>query len=116
MTTAPLFQSNAGVLIAGSDSGFRDRVAANFLNQCAVEISSSGADALEKLEHSDVAGITVTNLADSAADINFTWQLYQNGAGMISQVASASSPSSANQDGFGAGSRQSFAIRQRWHD
>ena len=58
----------------------------------------------------DVAGITVTNLADSAADINFTWQLYQNGAGMISQVASASSPSSANQDGFGAGSLQSFAI------
>jgi flagellar hook protein FlgE len=68
-----------------------------------VEISSSGADALEKLEHSDVAGITVTNLADSAADINFTWQLYQNGAGMISQVASASSPSSANQDGLEQG-------------
>jgi len=58
----------------------------------------------------DVAGIAVTNLADGAADINFTWQLYQNSAGMISQVASPSSPSSANQDGFGAGTLQSFTI------
>jgi len=58
----------------------------------------------------DVAGISVTNLADEAADINFTWQLFQNGAGMISQVASASSPSSANQDGFGAGTLQKFSI------
>jgi DNA-binding NtrC family response regulator len=53
MTTAPLFQSNAGVLIASSDAGFRDRVAANFLNQCAVELASSGADAVAKLEHSE---------------------------------------------------------------
>jgi flagellar hook protein FlgE len=58
----------------------------------------------------DVPGIVVTNLSDKAADINFTWQLYQNGAGMISQVASASSPSAANQDGFGAGTLQSFSI------
>ncbi len=69
MTTAPLFQSNAGVLIASSDPGFRDRVAANFLNQCAVELASSGADALAKLEHSECDLLILDrNLPDLNAD------------------------------------------------
>jgi len=53
MTTVPLFQSSAGVLIASADAGFRDRVAANFVNHCAVELASGGADALAKLEQSE---------------------------------------------------------------
>jgi DNA-binding NtrC family response regulator len=69
MTTAPLFQSNAGVLIASSDPGFRDRVAANFINQCAVELASSGADALAKLEHSECDLLILDrNLPDLNAD------------------------------------------------
>ena len=69
MTTAPLFQSNAGVLVASSDPGFRDRVAANFLNQCAVELASSGADALAKLEHSECDLLILDrNLPDLNAD------------------------------------------------
>lgn len=58
----------------------------------------------------DVSSITAQNLADGANDITFNWQLYQGTSGMITQVASPSSPSSANQDGFGAGSLQSFEI------
>jgi len=53
MTTVPLFQSSAGVLIASANAGFRDRVATSFLNQCTVELAHSGADALGKLEHSE---------------------------------------------------------------
>jgi DNA-binding NtrC family response regulator len=69
MTTAPLFQSNAGVLIASSDVGFRDRVAANFLNQCSVELASSGADALAKLERSECDLLILDrNLPDLNAD------------------------------------------------
>jgi hypothetical protein len=68
MTTAPLFQSNAGVLIASSDPGFRDRVAATFLNQYAVEIASSGADALAKLEHSECDLRTVTTFNQVTQD------------------------------------------------
>ncbi|HLH08041.1 MAG TPA: flagellar hook protein FlgE [Terriglobales bacterium] len=58
----------------------------------------------------DVAGIAIAGLADGAANITFNWQLYQGGAGTITQVASPSSPSSTSQDGFGAGSLQSFTI------
>jgi len=58
----------------------------------------------------DVAGVAVTGLTDGAADINFTWQLYQNGGGTITQVAAPSSPSATHQDGFSAGTLQSFAI------
>ena len=69
MTTAPLFQSNAGVLIASSDAGFRDRIAIQFTNQCTVELASSGADALAKLEHSECDLLILDrNLPDLNAD------------------------------------------------
>jgi len=69
MTTAPLFQSNAGVLISSSDAGFRDRVAIQFANQCKVELASSGADALAKLEHSECDLLILDrNLPDLNAD------------------------------------------------
>lgn len=63
----------------------------------------------------DVAGITIGAgttgaLADGASDLTFTWQLYNNGAGLLTQVAAPSSTSSANANGAGSGSLVSFAI------
>ncbi len=63
----------------------------------------------------DVSGIaigagTTGALADGASTLTFTWQLYNSGAGVLSQVASPSSTSSANANGAGSGSLVSFAI------
>jgi len=63
----------------------------------------------------DVAGITIgppntAALADGAAALPFTWQLYNNGVGMLTQVAAKSSTSSAQQDGAGSGSLVNFSI------
>ena len=59
---------------------------------------------------SNVAGITVTGLADGAANLNFTWNLYDQGAGLLTQVAADSSTSSTQQNGTSSGSLQKFAI------
>jgi len=58
----------------------------------------------------NVSGIAVTGLADGAGDMNFTWNLYDNGTGLLTQVASASSTSSTQQNGTSSGSLQKFAI------
>jgi flagellar hook protein FlgE len=60
----------------------------------------------------NVAGLSVTGLADGAANINFSWNLYGagGGAGLLTQVAAASSTSSTLQDGSDSGSLQNFAI------
>ena len=54
--------------------------------------------------------ITITGLADGAADLPFTWQLYSNGTGLMTQVAAPSSTQSANQDGSSSGSLVNFTI------
>ena len=48
--------------------------------------------------------------ADGAAPLNVTWQLYNNGASLLSQVAATSSTTAQSQDGAGAGSLVSFSI------
>ncbi len=63
----------------------------------------------------DVAGITIgppntAALADGASNLTFAWQLYNNGTGLLSQVASPSSTSSMNQNGVGSGSLVKFTI------
>ncbi len=58
----------------------------------------------------NVAGLTVPGLADGASNISFTWDLYNNGAGLLTQVAAPSSTSSTNQDGAGSGSLVNFTI------
>ena len=63
----------------------------------------------------NVAGITIgppntTKLADGAAPLSITWQLYNNGTGLLTQVAAPSSTSSTNQDGSGSGSLVNFTI------
>lgn len=58
----------------------------------------------------DVTGITVANLADGASDLTFDWQLYNNGNGLLTQVASSSSTSASDQNGAGSGSLVKFTI------
>jgi flagellar hook protein FlgE len=63
----------------------------------------------------DVTGITIgpTNtpaLADGAANLTFTWQLYNGTTGLLTQVASPSSTSSTDQNGAGSGSLVNFSI------
>ncbi len=63
----------------------------------------------------DVTGITIgppntSALADGASALTFTWQLYNNGSPLLTQVASPSSTSSMGQDGAGSGTLESFQI------
>jgi flagellar hook protein FlgE len=63
----------------------------------------------------DVTGIALgppntAALADGAAPLVFNWQLYNNGVGLMTQVAAPSSTSSANQNGAGSGSLVNFSI------
>jgi flagellar hook protein FlgE len=48
--------------------------------------------------------------ADGAAPMNFTWDLYNNGTPLLTQVAAPSSTSATNQNGFASGSLTSFTI------
>ena len=62
----------------------------------------------------DVSGIKIGAVPWSASrgatDLTFTWQLYNNGAGLLTQVGAPSSTSSADQDGAGSGSLVNFNI------
>jgi flagellar hook protein FlgE len=58
----------------------------------------------------NVTGITATGLADGAANLNFTWQLYNNGTPLLTQVAAPSSTSATSQNGSSSGSLVSFNI------
>jgi flagellar hook protein FlgE len=59
----------------------------------------------------DIQGITVAGLADGASNMNLTWQLYSSpGNPAITQTAEASATSGKIQDGFSAGTLQSYSI------
>jgi flagellar hook protein FlgE len=58
----------------------------------------------------NVAAIPVGPFADGAANLSFPWQLYNNGAGLLTQVAGPSATSSITQDGAGSGSLVNFTI------
>ncbi len=59
----------------------------------------------------NVAGITVTGLADGSSNLTFKWQLYDtNGSGLLTQVAGTSATSSTLQDGYSSGTLNSFTI------
>jgi flagellar hook protein FlgE len=58
----------------------------------------------------NVTGLSITNLADGAGTLTFDWNLYDNGTGLLTQVAAASSTSSTQQNGNNSGSLQKFAI------
>jgi len=58
----------------------------------------------------NITNLSVTGFADGASQLNFNWNLYDNGVGLMTQVAAASSTSSTQQDGTSSGSLQKFAI------
>ena len=59
----------------------------------------------------NVAGITASGLVDGAADLKFTWDLYNNsGAPLVTQVATTSTTSTLYQDGYGSGALNDFTI------
>jgi flagellar hook protein FlgE len=59
----------------------------------------------------NVTGITATNLADGASNLNLTWDLYDsNNNPLITQVASPSGTSATEQNGSPSGSLVSFSI------
>jgi flagellar hook protein FlgE len=59
----------------------------------------------------DVSGITFGGLADGAAPINLTWNLFgSNGTSSLSQNSAASSQSAQDQNGYAAGEYQTFSI------
>ena len=63
----------------------------------------------------NVTGISVgppntAALADGASNLSFTWQLYNNGSPLLTQVAAPSSTTSANANGGKSGSLVNFTI------
>jgi flagellar hook protein FlgE len=58
----------------------------------------------------NVPGISVPGLADGATNLNLTWDLYSSGAANITQTAQPSATSQTFQDGFSAGTLQSYTI------
>ncbi|HTZ95467.1 MAG TPA: flagellar hook protein FlgE [Terriglobales bacterium] len=54
--------------------------------------------------------ITATNLSDGASDMSFNWDLLNGTTPVITQVAGASSTSSAQQDGASSGTLTDFSI------
>jgi flagellar hook protein FlgE len=58
-----------------------------------------------------VAGINIAGLADGAGTMNLTWNLTTaNGGATLTQVASQSSTSATNQNGYASGTLQSYTI------
>jgi flagellar hook protein FlgE len=59
----------------------------------------------------NVAGITISNLADGASNLTYNWNLYSaTGSGLLTQVAGPSATSATQQDGYSSGSLISFTI------
>ncbi|HEV2418986.1 MAG TPA: flagellar hook protein FlgE [Terriglobia bacterium] len=60
----------------------------------------------------NVAGITISGLADGANAMKFNWNLYNpSGTSVVSQVAGTSEASQTTQDGFTSGTLSTFAIQ-----
>jgi flagellar hook protein FlgE len=58
-----------------------------------------------------VTGITVTGLADGAADMNMTWNLdSSSGSSNITQLDSKSATSSTSQDGYAVGTLTGYSV------
>ena len=59
----------------------------------------------------NVSGIQFTGLSDGAADMNFSWNLYDsNNKPVIDQVAAGSGVGKSNQDGYASGQYQDFTV------
>ncbi len=58
----------------------------------------------------DITGLTISSLANGASNLTFDWHIFDNGAGMVTQMSAASNVASSYQDGFSSGSLLDFNI------
>jgi flagellar hook protein FlgE len=58
----------------------------------------------------NISGITVSGLADGATPLTFNWDLTNNGAPLMTQMAAASSTPTTTQNGTSSGTLTSFSI------
>jgi flagellar hook protein FlgE len=59
----------------------------------------------------NISGIKISGLADGAANMNMTWDLFSStGASLLTQVASTSATSSTSQNGYASGTLQSYNV------
>jgi len=58
----------------------------------------------------DVAGIAINGFTDGASNMTFDWKLFNGTTPVVTQVAGASSTSSAQQDGSASGTLVNFSI------
>jgi flagellar hook protein FlgE len=73
-------------------------------------LSFDGAGQLT-LPTANVGGIAVSNLADGANALQFSWNLFDAlGAGVVTQVAAPSAVSTTAQDGYSSGTLVSYII------
>jgi flagellar hook protein FlgE len=60
----------------------------------------------------NVSGITVSGLADGAANLTFNWDLFDsNNNPLVTQVAGTSAASSTTQDGYSSGTLTSYNVQ-----
>ncbi len=57
-----------------------------------------------------VTGISIAGLADGAATMNLTWNLTSSTGGTLTQLASTSSTSTSNQNGYASGSLTTYSV------
>ncbi len=59
----------------------------------------------------NVPGIQFTGMADSASDMNFSWNLFDvSGNATVTQTSGASGSSATSQNGYASGTYQSFSV------
>ncbi len=59
-----------------------------------------------------ITGINISGLADGAAPMNITWNLADSsGASLLTQVAGSSTTTTSNQNGYTAGTLQSYIVQ-----
>jgi flagellar hook protein FlgE len=58
----------------------------------------------------NISGITVSGLADGATPLTFNWDLTNNGAPLMTQMAAASSTPTTTQNGTSSGTLTGFSI------
>lgn len=81
--------------------------------QSTIDTTALSFDSTGKLTSpaGNVTGITASGLADGASPLNFSWDLYNSSnVPLLTQVASASTTTSALQDGYGSGALNDYTI------
>src|SRR5579871_228050 len=63
-----------------------------------------------KTPAANVTAINIASFADGASAMNFNWNLYSNGASVVTQVAAASATSATSQDRYASGALNSFSV------